>query len=79
VTGVACLGYAQRAVELACRALSRTGRIVLRSAAEADDDLADGITHTLREAGFSRPRLGSAGGRVIASAHLPRLVRRRPT
>lgn len=73
VTGVACVGYAQRAVERACRALSRSGRIVLRSAAEVDEDLGDGIVRTLREAGFSGLRLRSAGGRVIASAHRPRL------
>ncbi len=79
VTGVACVGYAQRAVEAACRALSRTGRIVLRSAAEADDDLADGMTRALRAAGFSRLRLRVAGGRVIASAYLPQLDSRRST
>jgi hypothetical protein len=71
VTGVACVGYAQRAVDMACAALSRTGRIVLRSAAEADTDLADSITRTLREAGFSGLRLCVAGGRIIASAYLP--------
>jgi hypothetical protein len=75
-TGV---GYAQRAVETACRALSRSGRIVLRSAAEADDDLADGIARTLREAGFARLRLRTAGGRIIASGSLPRLNRCRST
>jgi hypothetical protein len=78
-TGVACVGYAQRAVETACRALSRSGRIVLRSAAEADDDLADGIARTLREAGFARLRLRTAGGRIIASGSLPRLNRCRST
>jgi hypothetical protein len=79
VTGVACVGYAQRAVEMACRALTHTGRIVLRSAAEADTDLADGITRTLRGAGFSRLRLRIAGDRVIASASLPRLGSRKST
>jgi hypothetical protein len=77
VTGVACVGYAQRAVERACRALSHSGRIVLRSTTEADDDLCDGIAHTLRAAGFSGLRLRIAGGRLIASAHRPRLSARR--
>ena len=79
VTGVACIGYAQRAVEMACRALCRSGRIVLRSAAEVDDNLGDGIAHILREAGFSGLRLRIAGGRVIASACRPRLGAQRST
>jgi hypothetical protein len=77
VIGVACVGYAKRAVERACRALNRSGRIVLRSAAEVDDDLGDGMTRTLRDAGFSGVRLRIAAGRVIASAYRPRLGARR--
>lgn len=79
VTGVACVGYAQRTVEQACRAWNRSGRSVLRSAAEVHDDLADGIARTLREAGFSRLRLRIAGGRLIASACRPRLGAQRST
>jgi hypothetical protein len=50
-----------------------------RTAQCADDDLADGITRTLREAGFSRMRRHIASGQVIASAYLPRLGHRRST
>lgn len=77
VTGVACVGYAQRAVERACRALNRSGRIVLRSTTDVDDDLGDGIARTLRAAGFFRLRLRTSGGRLIASAHRPRSSARR--
>jgi len=79
VTDVACVGDAQRTVEKACRALNRSGRIVLRSAAEVDDDLGDGIARTSREAGFSRLRLRIAGGRLIASACRPQLGAQRST
>lgn len=58
---------------------SHSGRIVLRSAAEVNDDLGDGIARTLREAGFPglQPRI--AGGRVIANAYRPRPGAQRPT
>jgi hypothetical protein len=71
VTGVASLRYAQRAVELARQAMTRTGRIVLRSATEPDDGLADGVARLLRDAGFCDMRLRTAGDRIIAVATLP--------
>lgn len=79
VTGIACVGYARRAVETACHALSLSGRIVLQSAAEVDDDLGECIARTLREAGFSGLRLQVSGGRVIASAYRLRLGAQRST
>lgn len=67
VTGIACVGYAQRAVENSCSALSRSGRIVLQSTADVDDDLDDGIARALREAGFSGLRVRIAGRRVMSA------------
>lgn len=79
VTDVACPGYARHAVEAACRALSLSGRIVMLSAAEADDNLGGCIARTLRKAGFSGLRLQVTGGRVIASAYRLQLSAQRST
>ena len=70
VTGIASVGYAQRAIEMARRAMTRTGRTVLRSTSEPDDGLADGIIGALRDHGFSSIRVRAAGDRIIVSAAL---------
>ena len=70
-TGIASIAYAERAITMAHRAMTRTGRIVLRTAVDPDDGLADAITRALRDHGFCAIWVQTVGDRIVVSAASP--------